>query len=74
MAKLRLGPIEDERPVKVTVELPAWVHRDLLAYAKAHATATGLSQALPVERLISPMLERFMASDRGFARNRRLAG
>jgi hypothetical protein len=74
MAKLRLGPIEDEKPVKVTVELPAAVHRDLLAYAKAHAAATGLSQALPVERLISPMLERFMASDRGFARNRRLAG
>lgn len=71
MAKLRLGPIEDEKPVKVTVELPAPVHRDLLAYAKAHAAATGLSQALPVERLISPMLERFMASDRGFSRNRR---
>ena len=74
MAKLRLGPIEDEKPVKVTVELPASVHRDLLAYAKAHAAETGLSQALPVERLISPMLERFMASDRGFSRNRPQSG
>lgn len=74
MAKLKLGPIEDEKPVKVTVELPASVHRDLLAYAKVHAGATGLSQALPVERLVSPMLERFMASDRGFARNRRPSG
>lgn len=74
MSKLKLGPIDDDKPVKITVELPASVHRDLLAYATAHAAATGLSQALPVERLISPMLERFMASDRGFARNRRPSG
>ena len=74
MSKLKLGPIDDDKPVKITVELPASVHRDLLAYSKAHAAATGLSQALPVERLISPMLERFMASDRGFARNRRPSG
>ncbi|MBO9378103.1 DUF2274 domain-containing protein [Sphingomonas histidinilytica] len=74
MSKLKLGPIDDDKPVKITVELPASVHRDLLAYAKAHAAATGLSQALPVERLISPMLERFMASDRGFTRNRRPSG
>lgn len=74
MSKLKLGPIDDDKPVKITVELPASVHRDLLAYAKAHAAATGLSQALPVERLIPPMLERFMASDRGFARNRRSSG
>ncbi|HKX77533.1 MAG TPA: DUF2274 domain-containing protein [Novosphingobium sp.] len=74
MSKLKLGPIDDDKPVKITVELPASVHRDLLRYAKAHAAATGLSQALPVERLISPMLERFMASDRGFARNRRPSG
>ena len=33
MAKLKLGAIADEKPVKLTVELPAAVHRDLLAYA-----------------------------------------
>lgn len=33
MAKLKLGAIEDDKPVKVTHELPASVHRDLLAYA-----------------------------------------
>lgn len=74
MSKLKLGPIDDDKPVKITVELPASVHRDLLAYAKAHAAATGLSQALPAQRLIAPMLERFMASDRGFTRNRRPSG
>ncbi|MCM8731098.1 DUF2274 domain-containing protein [Hephaestia sp. GCM10023244] len=71
MAKLKLGPIEDEKPVKLTIELPAAVHRDLLAYARAHATDTGLSEPLPAERLVSPMVERFMASDRGFARRER---
>jgi hypothetical protein len=31
MAKLKLGAIADDKPVKLTVELPAAVHRDLLA-------------------------------------------
>ncbi len=33
MAKLKLSAIADDRPVKITVELPAAVHRDLVAYA-----------------------------------------
>ncbi len=70
MAKLKLGPIEDDKPVKIAVELSAAVHRDLLAYARLHASDTGQSQPLAVERLIGPMLERFMASDRGFKRGR----
>lgn len=32
MTKLKLGAIPDDKPVKVTVELPADVHRDLIAY------------------------------------------
>lgn len=71
MAKLKLGPVEDEKPVKLTIELPAAVHRDLLAYAQVHATETGLPTPLPPERLVAPMLEHFMASDRGFVRTRR---
>jgi hypothetical protein len=35
MAKLKLGAIADDKPVKLTVELPAAVHSDLLAYADA---------------------------------------
>ena len=31
MAKLKLGPLLDDKPVKVTVELPASLHRDLAA-------------------------------------------
>jgi len=52
MAKLKLGPIEDDKPVKLTIELPAAVHRDLIAYARAHAAESGLNEALPPERLI----------------------
>jgi Protein of unknown function (DUF2274) len=47
MAKLKLGAIADEKPVKLTVELPAAVHRDLLAYANALARETGQSIADP---------------------------
>lgn len=69
-AKLRLGPIADERPVKLAVELPAAIHRDLVAYAAALATESGQQPMLP-EKLVAPMLARFMAADRVFARHRR---
>jgi hypothetical protein len=70
MAKLKLGAIADDRPVKLTVELPAAVHRDLLAYAKALARETGQPIADPSE-LVAPILAQFMATDRAFARARR---
>ena len=41
MAKLKLGAIADDKPVKLTVEFPALVHRDLLAYAEVLARETG---------------------------------
>jgi len=67
MAKLKLGAIADEKPVKLTVELPAAVHRDLLACAKTLARETGQGIAEPT-KLIAPMLARFMATDRVFAK------
>ncbi len=69
MTKLKLGPLVDDRPVKLTVELPAGVHRDLVAYAAALAAETG-QQPMPPEKLIAPMLARFMDTDRGFRRHR----
>lgn len=72
MAKLKLGPIADDKPVKVTLELPASLHRDLIAYCEVLARETGQPAAEPV-RLIVPMLERFIATDRGFAKARRSA-
>ncbi|KIZ35207.1 MULTISPECIES: DUF2274 domain-containing protein [Rhodopseudomonas] len=70
MAKLKLGPIVDDKPVKITLDLPAALHRDLFAYAKALSKEQGQEVTDPL-RLIVPMLERFMATDRGFASARR---
>ena len=72
MSKLKLGPLADDKPVKLSLELPAALHRDLVAYAEALARETGQPAADPV-RLIVPMLERFIATDRGFAKARRAA-
>lgn len=33
MTKLKLGPIAADQPVKVTLELPASLHRDVKTYA-----------------------------------------
>jgi hypothetical protein len=68
-AKLKLTAIPDERPVKLTVELPAAVHRDLAAYADILARQTG--QKVEPAKLVVPMLERFMSTDRAFLRARR---
>jgi hypothetical protein len=69
MSKLRLGAILDEKPVKLTVDLPAPIHRDLLAYAEALGHETG--QAIDPAKLVAPMLGRFMTTDRAFAKARR---
>jgi hypothetical protein len=55
MAKLKLGPIADDKPVKVTVELPATLHRDLVAYAEVLGGETG-QPALEPAKLIAPMI------------------
>lgn len=73
MAKLKLGPLESDRPVKMTVEVPAAVHRDLLVYAELLGRETGAAVADPA-KLVGPMLARFMATDRAFAKARRQAG
>ena len=69
MTKLKLGAIPDDKPVKIPLELPADVHRDLIAYAEALARETG--QTNEPAKLIAPMLARFMATDRAFAKLRR---
>jgi hypothetical protein len=70
MNKLKLGALEDDKPVKITIDLPAVVHRNLLAYAEILAREHGQANLEP-SKLIAPMLARFMATDRGFAKLRR---
>lgn len=69
MAKLKLSAVPDDKPMKLTVELPAAVHRDLVAYAEVLGRETG--QVLEPAKLIAPMLARFMSTDRAFLRARR---
>ena len=70
MTKLKLGPLTDDKLVKVSFEVPATVHRDLAAYAEALGRTTGQAVPDPV-KLIPLMIERFMATDRVFAKLRR---
>ncbi|SEI11193.1 DUF2274 domain-containing protein [Paracoccus alkenifer] len=69
MTKLKLGPLADSKPVKMTVEIPAELHRSLVDYGRLLGEPGGP----PVDpiQLIVPMLERFIATDRGFAKARR---
>lgn len=67
MEKLKLGPLIEDKPIKLTIELPADVHRALTAYAEVLANQTGQIIAEP-SRLIAPMIQHFIASDRGFAK------
>lgn len=69
MTKLKLGPIVEDKPVKVTLELPASLFRDLEIYGRLLADS-GQPPIVPV-KIIVPMLERFIATDRGFAKARR---
>ena len=72
MTKLKLGPIVEDKPVRAVVELPATLARDLELYAHALADEAG-GAASDFRRLIVPMLQRFIATDRGFAKVRRQA-
>jgi hypothetical protein len=70
MSKLKLGALADDKPVKLTVELPAATHRDLVAYGNALGRETDRGAVEPA-KLIGPMLARFMATDRTFAKIKR---
>ncbi|WP_341713072.1 DUF2274 domain-containing protein [Erythrobacter sp.] len=69
MTRLKLSDIEDEKPVKLTIEISARLHRRLEEYAVV--LNAGQRQGAPeATQLIGPMLDRFIASDRAFARLR----
>jgi hypothetical protein len=70
MTRLRLADLADEKPVRVTVELNARLHRELAAYAVAVNEGEAKGAPAP-ERLIPAMIERFIATDRGFAKSRK---
>jgi hypothetical protein len=70
MTKLKLGVILDDRLVKITVELPAAVFRDLAAYADILTKSTGAGAPIEPSKLVAPMIMKFMATDRAFSKLR----
>jgi len=69
MCKLKIGAIEDDKPVTMTIKLPATVHRDLTAYGELLKREGG--RTIDLNSLVSTMIARFMATDRAFRRARR---
>jgi len=69
MPKLKIGSIEDDKPVSLTIKLPAMVYRDLTAYAEILKREG--QQSTDPTTLVAPMLARFMATDRAFRKLRR---
>ena len=70
MTRLKLTDLADEKPVRLTVEINARLHRDLVAYALAVNGGEAKGAPAP-ERLILAMIERFIANDRSFAKTRK---
>lgn len=70
MTRLKLSYLADEKPVRLTVDLSSRLHRDLLSYAIALNNGEPKGAPAPA-RLIPAMIEKFIASDRGFAKTRR---
>ena len=66
MAKLRIGPLPDDRPVKRTVMFTAALDALIRDYAAAIAAQDGLADAPTVEKLVPIIVERFIATDRAF--------
>lgn len=72
MTKLKLAPLLEDKPVKVTIEIPAALHSDLTLYAQILAEEQGVMAASPA-KLIVPMLQRFIATDRSFGKAKKAA-
>ncbi|WP_430414063.1 DUF2274 domain-containing protein [Parasphingorhabdus sp.] len=70
MTKLKLEDVAEDKPIKLTIELPAGVHDDLAAYAAVLGKEQPNTAVTP-QQLIAPMIIRFMATDRAFAKARR---
>ena len=67
MTRLKLSDLTDGKPVKLTIEIPARLHRRLVEYGVV--LNGGVSEGAPEPAaLIPPMIERFVASDRDFAK------
>lgn len=69
MTKLKLETLEDDKPVSRMVKFPGAVYRDLTAYAEVLARDGGTTAPDPI-KLVVPMLQRFIATDKAFRKAR----
>lgn len=67
MTRLKISSLQDDKPIKLTLEIPAHLHRDLLVYCNILAREEGEKSASP-EKLIVPMVERFIKGDKVFTK------
>lgn len=67
MAELKLAKLPDRTPVKLTITLGADLNQALKDYAGIYQATYGVSEQ--VVDLIPFMLDAFLQSDKGFARN-----
>ncbi len=66
---LKVGPIRDRAPVKLSIACEPELHDDLVAYADVHAHVYG--KPVTITELIPSMLKTLIDSDAGFKRARR---
>jgi hypothetical protein len=66
---LKIGPLPDRTPVKLSLQIDPALRAELDAYAACYAEAYGEKPGVDV--LVPVMLEAFLASDAGFKRARR---
>ena len=71
MADLKLGPLPNQKKVRVTIMLPEPLKEELDAYAVEHSR---LYEPVETAALIPHMLEAFMRSDRGWRSGRKQTG
>lgn len=68
MITLRITEIPDDRPVRMTIQLPADLHRDLVAYA---ALVRHNGHSVEPAKLLPHMIRGFIDADRAFQKARR---
>ena len=66
---LKLGPIPDQKPVKVTMSLAPEIHDALTDYVTLHAREYGKQSS--ISEIAGLMIKKFLASDRQFKRARK---
>jgi hypothetical protein len=65
--KLKITALPEEKPIKLTVELPAAVHQDLVKYSEL-ISHSGVPEPGDLTKLITAMVKRFMETDRAFCK------